>query len=615
MCRENCGSGRPFAAIVAAISLFFSLSFNTLAQELPPQVVALIERQAEDGGNVEEITAHYEELAARGLSINGLSRRQLEASGLFSAFQTESILDYRKTYGDILSQQELALVDGFNESVAALIASFFNFASSNDIAAPYQEPFWKHELTTKVKGKYTTEGVGITTKYRAAYGETAVAGFTADSDAGERLAKYGLPDFVSGYVQFKRDGILKQLIIGDYSIRAGQGLSCWKAFSLTAFGTPSSIIKSPSGARPYTSTDESNFFRGAAANLSWRERQLTLFASGNSVDARVLGDSVYTSIVTGGYHRTEAELAKRHAMREYVAGAAFSTEKGRWRYGLTGLVYKYDKANGRVVKEYNKYQMYDGLWGNISADFYCYYHNWRLFGEAAVDMHGAPAVIGGALWSPSYNLEMSLAGRWYSRSYIATHSGAYSSLSNCANQRGVTASARWISNSRWTVDANAQYSYYPWTRYGIEGPSQAFKYRLAVSYASSQKIAASLQLSGSPQPRWRADCKYALTGRWSARARYAGNPGGHGGFLECNYSPSASLLLAARLTAWATDGWDSRLYFYEGGVPQTFSIGARSGKGTGAYLLARYAPVRNIKLWVKISEQDYAFFILIFIPG
>lgn len=614
MRREIERSGRPCIAVAAILLVLLSNICHAGAQELPRQVVSLLERQVEDGGDVQEMAARFEEMMRTKVSINSMTRSRLEECGLFSAFQIESLLDYRKVSGDILSRSELALVDGFNESVAEMCGCFFTFDSENAVAAPYVEPHLKHTVTLKAKSDYDTSGIGMTAKYSVSYDCSFVAGLTVDSDAGEGLTPAHMPDFVSAYASYDGTGVVKKMIIGDYSVRAGQGLVCWKAFSFTAFGAPSSAIKSQHSVRPYTSSVESGYFRGAAATLSLAGTEITLFASRAPVDARVVGDSVYTSVVKDGYHRTAAENAKRHAMHEYAAGATAVREAGRWRIGFTAMAYCYDKANGRRVLDYNRYQIYDGWWGNASADIFCYWGGCRFFAEAAVDAGASPAAVGGVLWSPFYSLEMSLLGRIYTKSYIAPHAGAYSSLSSCSNQRGITWSARWLPSSSWELNTNLQYSYYPWSRYGIDGPSSAFKYRTEVEYMGGSRFAASAMLSGGPAPRWRADCRYAFAGRWSAQARYAGTLGGNGAFIECACE-TRRLRLSARFTVWDTDGWGSRLYFYEGGVPQSFSIEARYGKGAGACLSVRYAPVKAVEVWLKLSDSYAAFFTRIFIPG
>ena len=614
MRREIVGPGGLKAAFAAAFFLLIHI-IQAGAQELPERIAALVERHAAEGGDEEELLRHYEDLARRRPSINALSRRGLEATGVLSSFQIESLLDYRKTFGEILSEGELAMVDGFNSEQARLCAFFFSFESGREIAEPVERERWRHKTTLRGRYPFVAATPAITARYTLDAGRNVSAGITADSDAGELAKGHPVPDFLSGHVSIKGRGILKQVTVGDYVIRAGQGLACWKAFSLKAFGTPSSVIKQPCGAMPYTSSAESGFFRGAAATLSGGEIQLTLFASRHPVDARIVGDTAYTSIVTDGYHRTEAELAKRSSMHEYAAGATLAGEKGRLRYGVTALAYRYDKANGRAVKDYNRYQQYDGWWGNLSADCYFFRHNTRFFAEAAVDAGGSPALLAGALWSPGYSFEASLLGRYYSRSYIATHAGAWSSLSSCSNQHGLTLSLRWLPGGNWETAANLQYSYYPWSRYGIDGPSSAWKYRICITRSFGKHLEASAQITGSPNPSWRASLSWGETGRTCLKLRYAGNPSGNGVVAEGVFPIARKLRLTAGLSCHSTAGWDSRIWLYRSGLPQSFSVATLYGKGAGAYLIVKYAPVRWAEVWLKASESEISYFTCIFIPG
>ena len=68
-------------------------------------------------------------------------------------------------------------------------------------------------------------------------------------------------------------------------------------------------------------------------------------------------------------------------------------------------------------------------------------------------------------------------------------------------------------------------------------------------------------------------------------------------------------------TGYSTDGYDNRLYLYEGNVPQTFSVRALYGKGTGEYLMIKYSPGRRFSVWFRVSESGASYFMRIFIPG
>jgi len=63
-------------------------------------------------------------------------------------------------------------------------------------------------------------------EYGAA-GTIAEFGILTKKDAGEA----NLNDFTSGFVSVKTNSLLKQLIVGDYSVEAGQGLTVWSSIA------------------------------------------------------------------------------------------------------------------------------------------------------------------------------------------------------------------------------------------------------------------------------------------------------------------------------------------------------------------------------------------------
>ena len=612
--------GRIALKIVSLATIFFLSTFpgRLGAQTLPAELTALVEQLADDPSAQEALLARFESLARRRPDINRLSRESLEETGLFTLFQIESILDHRREFGEILSAGELALVDGFTREKAALCAQFFSFGSDHPPGAQLQERLWRHNALLRTRWKTGEPVPSLTGKYAATAPHLTLAA-TFDHDAGEAWQQGFLPDFVSlsaGWTG-ERGALVQQAVVGDFTARFGQGLVLWKAFRAGALlGEPASVLRHTSGLRSYTSTDESNFFRGAGATLALGAWRLTALASGNAVDARLSGEA-YTSIATDGLHRTDTERAKRHTMHEWVAGLSIGREFQQGRIGLTAAAYRYDKANGRRIHDYNRYQQYEGWWGNLGVDGYWHSQHWRLFGEAAVDAGGAPSCVAGVLWSPVYALETSLLLRYYDKSYIATHAGAYSTLSTCANQAGATLSLRYYLNKVWTLRAHGEYSYYPWIRYGYDGPSSAWRARLELAGNFPDGSSAQL-LFRNNSGRWQARLggNWSVSDHWSLGARAQGGPGGGAAYAEAAYTGfRRKLTLAGRITCYDTADWDSRVSFYEKGLPQSYSVRQFYGKGTGAYLLVRYAPVKSLEGWVRVSDDYCAFLIRSFIPG
>lgn len=586
---------RSEGSVFVALIVFFT-SFAAQAQDgLPWFVIQLIEDRAAEGLSSEALVEHFEGLLQKPLNLNAATRTDLEACGLLTRFQVESVLAWRERYGAIRSATELSLVEGFSAESVAELRPFFSFGEPVRRIPP------SNTFTFRGKNKWGQKGISLTAKDIFEMKNVSV-GAVLDNDPQERF-----PDFIS------LSGRYKGLYVGDFTARFGQGLVLWKSFGLSAFGEPSAAVRTTGGLRTYHSADESNFFRGVGWTHTFGRVGVTALASRNALDARVV-DGAYTSIATTGLHATEADRAKRHAMHEYVLGANATLHLSRWRFGLTVAAYRYDKANGRRVQDYNRYQQYDGWWGNLGLDWYGTLGSLRLFGEAALDAHAAPAVLAGVLWSPSYNFETNFTARCYAPAYIATHAGAHSTLSSVSNQLGATWAAKAV-KGKWTALANAEYVYYPWKRYRTEAGTHQWKLRLQVSRELGGGALLTGQVTYGNTWKGRLQAVVPLGGSWTLSARLDGHPRGVAGYADMRWSPSRRWDVSVRVTGWNTDGWDARIYMYERGVPQSFALEPCYGKGIGAYLVVKYAPVRQVECWVKVQQGYCAYFVRIFMPG
>ena len=72
------------------------------------------------------VVDRLENLRGRPIKVNKPSRRARE---LLSAYQIASLEDYRRNHGDILSCEELALVDGFNREAVVALRPFLSLDS------------------------------------------------------------------------------------------------------------------------------------------------------------------------------------------------------------------------------------------------------------------------------------------------------------------------------------------------------------------------------------------------------------------------------------------------------------------------------------------------------
>lgn len=621
MRREIVGRGVRYrrSAAIAAL-LFLSQLWQTAAQEVPESIIEIAEQMAEEcpESSVEELLEIIGEMARNPLDLNRASREEMEKCLILSKFQIESIIAYRKESGSIGSFTELSFVDGFTEELVRKLSLLLKVGNNRESTARKL----RYELRSRYKQKFEEDGASCYGRFGMEYGSFS-AGFTLESDAGEKLRPDYLPDFASFFARFSTQNrteraLIANVVIGDYSARFGQGLVLWKAFPMTVTGMPASIMKKDYGITPYRSSDENNFFRGAALSVNLgRKSCISLFASANGVDARITDDG-YTSIVTDGLHRTETELAKRDAMREYVAGGNYSVTGEYFKCGFTAAFYFYDQLNARKISDYNRYQMYDGIWGNVGIDAAFSINHFRVFAEIASDIEAAFAAIAGVIWSPSYSFESSLQIRHYPKDYIATHAGASSSLSTCSNQEGVSAAVRYIMG-KWDCSANCDCSYYPWARFRVPESSSMIK---AVLRGDRTGEKTQLKLQGAYSYKSHGNVnRYNLRSAFKIEAGHGmtfetrvdavciisdDNSSGFSVLQDFSYgTPNGKYSFSARFMRFWVDKYDSRIYVYEKDLPLSFPVYCYYGNGYSAYMLVRLRLFNTLRLDIKYARVHY----------
>lgn len=606
---------------VAALSFFILSAFGNLnAQDLPPAVVVMLEQMGENGAsNAEQLTEHLCALMENPLNINTATEEELSSLLCLSTFQVASLVEYRKMNGDILSLGELSLVDGFNAVTVEVLSPFITAGG----VLPKAEKVKR--VGTQVRIRYAYPDYSYL-RYKGDYGEHLKWGLTAEQDAGERAF---IPDFFSAHLALsglqllrrsKVPVVLKRVVIGDYSVRLGQGLTAWNGFSVTGMGVPSAIIRYPDQITSYTSSDEQMFCRGAGMKMAvGKHLEFIAFYSNNAVDARC--DSVYYyTRPDDGKHITESAVSARHGMREQIAGGAFVCKMPWMKIGINGVAYSFDHLDGRKSYPYNVKQKYDGWWGNFSIDFTAPVRlgsvKGRLFGEVAADAALRWAYLAGGTFALTSTLEMSGMARCYRPDYIAPHSGAYTASSGCYNEHGLLFNLKWNGLRRVSLTAMADAAYHPVERYRIEAGSQTLKVKAGGEWKISSSHTLSL-LSGGYWKNYVDDVK--VTGRISysyspengfrASSRAEVSVLGVPGYLvyqEAGYAaPSGLWNLYLRGTVFHVDDWDNRIYCYERDLYGTFSVPAAYGRGFGVYLFGNIRATDWLKLSLKTSWTRY----------
>lgn len=578
------------------------------------------EIEAEDNSaSYEQMAQYFEYLLDNPVSVNSAGRGELERLILLSDFQIESIMDYRGRAGVISSAAELSLLYGFDKEFVDLLAPFISFMPRNDIfsAAHAVDAYVRISGDIEKDTTYIGAPLGLQIKCKYRYSKNIEAGLNLQSDIGEHIFRkgYKFMDFYSGYLAVRDYKWLKSLVVGDFSARFGYGSVLWKAFLLNMLAEPKYMGRSGIGIAPYTSSDENNFFRGIAASCSFGRVELSSLFSCNKLDARVSGD-YYTSLPTDGLHNTYNTLSSRKKMGEKVAGVDFSYLFPNLKVGFTAVAYCYDKKNGRKIREDNKYRMYDGLWGNIAINFNTFIKRTRIFGEAAFDYGGSEAFLVG-LASPLFpQCDLGVLVRHYSKSYIAPHASAFSTLSEVANQDGITVSGVYIFGNALKLGINTDAVYYPWKRYNIdektwqvkgsallEHKSELWDWRVKVSekYTSHNSLHR-LCFKGDVWYRpWNA-----MQIKTSVAAVYSRDLGYMSGVSVKYGLKGNNIVLQGGGYYFNCDSWNARLYSYESDLPYTYSSRLLYGEGGCFYILVKCKIAEGLEYYLKGDALCYA---------
>ncbi len=585
-----------FARIAFFCAILFCWTPAVSAQGIDSEIEQMVFSGATQS-QIEDYLLLAEDRERNRLDLNAASGLELEQSGLFTPFQRASLLEYRKEYGRILSFEELALVDGFSAGFVGQIAPFVT------LEGPRRQSGKSLKIRSRYKYKSGEKGLHCYNRVRLEAGPLR-AGLLAESDAGEKLPA----DYLGWYLTFKTGGF--DILLGDYTACFGQGLAMWNAFSMASASSPSSLLRRPAGLAPYASADENRALRGLAVRYAGRGGvQASVFTSVAGVDAR-LGDGGYTSIMTTGYHRTIAEKESKNAMREYLAGGNISFGGDCFRISLTALAYSYSKHNARRQAPYNQFQMYDGWMGNASLEAVYSSGHWRFFAEAASDARFHAAALAGVSLTASYDFEACLMARYYDKSYIATHAGAYSTISSISNQAGGTLAVLVRPLRSLLITSMTEAVYYPWLRYRVDGPSFAVYEKLRAEYklgrftaqlqdnymfqssdgSHKHSFKASFQLGNGP---W----KGSICAGWVLLARRDGPSSG----LAVAAAASKSFLndrinLTASVAYYDAARYDARVYIYEGDLPGSFSLQYYYGKGIAARCMVKAKAGRRLTL-------------------
>jgi hypothetical protein len=631
---------------ILLIFLFILISFDSSGQdEKVSEIIASIAEELADDETDPDAAAVYIErlydLSEKPIRINSADESELSRLFFLTDFQVKALADYVHSSGRIFSLYEIANIPGFNRDLTGMIAPFVSLDEENTNHSDSVK--LRNNLLTNFSVRFPvadTSAHGSPWKILARYKFTAgrfSGGFSAEKDAGEKLLSGNplLPDFLSANLAWTGKGILRKVIFGDFGARFGMGTSLntglRTGLSLTQTGYLSGIDE----IKPYTSTDENIFFRGAAAQFQIKKTGLSLFYSVNRIDATIDtadngSDLFVETFYRSGLHNTDSSVRKKDVLAEYCYGINLLSDFKNFRLGLLWTGSRFSVPVNRINPDPEDIYDFEGdKFSTVSAYYKAVFGRIVFYGEVSANMNKKIAFVQGLSFRPSDRLTMNLVYRNYNPGFTGFHGKGLFSSSSGDNIRGMFGNFTYEAARHLFIIAGCDLRYYPWLRYRCSAPSMAVSREMRIKFLPSDKITVEavynyrFSMLNGQETYGTEKQKNIISRLIKGTLRYSPNdnltlgirldykvvqPGTGRGMLllqDLNYRfRKIPVSVWLRYCIFRTDNWDSRLYAYENDLLYSFSIPALSGEGSRSYIMILWKACKFIDIRIKYGLTE-----------
>jgi len=443
-------------------------------------------------------------------------------------------------------------------------------------------------------------------------GRHVTARLATDHDAGEAFAwkpgsgSYG-PDFVGSSIQIVDVGSVKELVVGDFTVRLGHGLTVWSGTRRSGAGRDRPEKVRMSGIAAKTGTSEIGYLRGIGVRLGLgKVGTVEVFtAKMKSLDAR-----------DTGLHRTEREIQRRERSPGVLQGGSIVLGGPRFRVGFVGT--RIGMSSDSTGSEF--------AFGIISA----LHVGWAYASiEAGRRTNAPPSWILSTYFRPADWIEIGSRVRHQAgtRRQVRVVPGADRGGAGGANPAWLTTLT--LRKSRWRIQAFRDYivgSSFSTTRWrpevritsGVEVKTrfQALRVRAllvrdardeAILVENGRAVVRGLQAQTTTRSKLQVDIEVnrALSMRLAIAYQVSGFAGtGTAVFHEIRWRPKPALNIAVGVTAFETMR-GAPIYAFEPDVGLQYTWSRLDGGGSRAFVLFQLALSRGIDLRFKIGQTAF----------
>ena len=645
-------------AFLLSIGFCFLSVSSSFAQQDTTTVESQLEQVFEEfdeenaEGDAERLTQFLQDLAENPVNLNSASADEFLQIPGFNLKLAKAVVEYRRR-NPFQRKEDLLNVSGIGRVAYARISPYVTIGGIGDqFRNLFTNPaYWTNNGRFEGISRYqqtleTQEGfsrpdslggfLGNPVRYfqRFRYrSEHLSLNLTQEKDAGEELANPGDFDYNSFHIGIENVGQVKRLVIGDYALSFGQGLVLWNG---GAFGKGREVIstvgRNERGIRPYSSAQETDFFRGVAATVG-NSLQGTVFFSSRQLTSSIVDDGIVRFPSASGFHRTLSEQSRRQNLGQRLIGGRIRYESSQGLFGVTAYQTEFDQFIERGSGLSSQFDFQGDNHSVIGVDYRGIFGDVLLFGEAARSQNNAYAGIIGTELPLSANTEVSAAYRNFAKDFQSFFGDAFGEASgDPQNEEGFYVGLR-HTPLRW-LQLSAYFDQYRFAapRSGTSQPTEGYDIlglaELSISrrlsgyvlfrneirddeFESSDAFGRELRILGKSrrasvrtQIDFQANRRIRLRSRFEVVRSRNANESAEFGYLvyqDIRAQLNSKLQVDGRVTIFDTDSFNARVFQFENDLLNVLTNTALSDAGQRMYILVNYSPYPYLQFSAKYS--------------
>lgn len=550
----------------------------------------------------EELQEELLDLAAHPINLNAARASDLERLRFLNDIQIDAILLYVYQH-PMQDVSELQLIDFLHDYDIRNLRAFVFVAPIEKSDRLYPREVFryaKHEITARIDARnienYTGDPVFVQTRYKFNYQNRVQFGVNLRRPAGGKAEdlEYG------GYVQLNNLGIVRTVVAGNYQASFGQGLVFANVFHTVKSAYVLTAGNRVDGLRKYGSVDGATL-HGAGTTLGWKRGKV-------HIDFSALYSLQHT----------------RDTVRHHVLGANLTMRYRRLKIGLTAAEHLYsDSVYPYRDMRYNAHYFRGSRQAVVGLNFRYNYGIFDVFGEVATaqNRHWGVGLEVGSRIMPTQGVGLILLYRYYSPWFDNTSGYAFSETSRLNDENGLYLGAEITRLRHWRWSVYGDVFRFAGVKYGIPyAPSLGYDALLETAFQPNRIWNMNLRLRAREKAkRGTYHARYQFNwsdNGWRLRTQAEANlvcdsthnlSWGASVYQDVQYSfSSVPLTLQVRLQGFDARHWNNRIYNYENDVLYGFSIPAVYGQGGRAYLNLRWQIIKQLGLYLRVSETVYS---------